>query len=73
MADYTTNNTGGAGMGFIIAGAVVVLVLLYAVFAGGGASVDNTDPGAAMAPGEIAPAADPAATGEVAPVAPATE
>lgn len=37
MVDYTKDTGTGRGIGLYIAGGLVVLVLLYALFAGGGA------------------------------------
>lgn len=62
------NTPSGSGIGFLVAAAVVVLVLLYALFAGGGsdtsvdpAAVGATDQGAPVLE-ETAPA-QPAAPG----------
>ena len=46
--------SGGSGIGYIIAGIIVVLVLLYALFAGGGAST-TVDPATVGVEGETAP------------------
>lgn len=55
MDDFTRTNTttsSGSGIGFLVAAGIVVLVLLYALFAGGGgtaidpATVGTTDQGA---------------------------
>ncbi|WP_296424253.1 hypothetical protein [Yoonia sp.] len=70
MVDYTSPKTGsGRGIGWLIAGAVVVLVLLYALFAGGGVSttqdatgvgtVQDTAPAAPVAPETAPPLPDP--------------
>ncbi|PHQ80404.1 MAG: hypothetical protein COB65_11290 [Thalassobium sp.] len=42
--DYSTNaKTGsGGGIGLLVIAGVVVLVLLWAILAGGGASIDST-------------------------------
>ncbi|MEY1555095.1 hypothetical protein AB3Y40_05620 [Yoonia sp. R2331] len=64
MVDYTTGKTGGSGIGLYLAAGVVVLVLLYALFAGGGSTTTldpatlSEDPGAAIAvePDAAAPA-----------------
>ena len=68
MDDFTqSKSTTGSGIGFLIAALVVVLVLLYALFAGG--SVDpNADPAALGATEETAPAVE-----GTTPAAPATE
>jgi hypothetical protein len=72
MADYTTGRASGSNTGLWIAGAVVVLVVLLAIFAGGPGTISNTDPAAlgtdsapvtdlgapAGATDEMAPAAD---------------
>ena len=73
MVDYTQSKTSsGSGIGFIVAAVIVVLVLLYALFAGG--SVDpNADP-AIVGTSETAPATETApAADTTAPVVPATE
>lgn len=56
--------TGTGGLGFIIAGSVIVLVVLYAVFGGAGVPVQQ-DP-SALAPEATAPAIEVPAT-DVAP------
>jgi len=63
MVDYTKDTGTGGGFGIYFAAGLVVLVLLYALFAGGGSST-TIDP-AAVQP----VATEPAATGaETAPV-----
>lgn len=70
MADYSQSKTTSAsGIGFIVAAVIVVLVLLYALFAGGSVST-TTDP-AAIGATETAPVVDETAPAE--PVAPATQ
>jgi hypothetical protein len=71
MDDYTqTKASSGSGIGFLVAAVIVVLVLLYALFAGG--SVDTTiDPAAIGATEETAPVLEE--TAPAAPAAPATE
>ncbi len=65
MVDHTTSKTSSAsGIGFIVAAAIVVLVLLYALFAGGSVST-TTDP-ATIGAEETAPVVE-----ETAPAAPA--
>lgn len=72
MADYDLSKaapdrsrdagTGTGGLGFILAGVVIVLVVLYAVFGGAGVPVQQ-DPSdilpSAVAPADTAPVADP--------------
>ena len=70
MVDYTQSKTGNArGIGFVIAAVVVVLVLLYALFAGG--SVETTADPASVGAAETAPAAQEEAP--IAPTVPASE
>ncbi|MDX8349584.1 MULTISPECIES: hypothetical protein [unclassified Cognatiyoonia] len=71
MDDYTQSRTSsGSGIGFLVAAVIVVLVLLYALFAGG--SVDpNTDPAAAGAADGTAPVLEE--TAPAAPAVPVTE
>lgn len=45
MVDYTKDTGTGGGIGIYLAAGLVVLVLLYALFAGGGTST-TTDPAA---------------------------
>lgn len=65
MVDYTTGKTSGSGIGLYLAAGVIVLVLLYALFAGGSgpATLDpatlSEDPAAAIA---VEPDAAPAVT-----------
>ncbi len=68
MDDYTQSKTSsGSGIGFLVAAVIVVLVLLYALFAGG--SVDpNADPATVGATDGAAPALE-----ETAPAVPVTE
>ena len=79
MADYSQSKTSSAsGIGFIVAAVIVVLVLLYALFAGGSVET-TTDPAAiGAAESEAAPALDGTApaldeTAPAAPAVPATE
>ncbi|MEM9786983.1 MAG: hypothetical protein AAF801_10820 [Pseudomonadota bacterium] len=71
MDDYTQSRTSsGSGIGFLVAAVIVVLVLLYALFAGG--SVDPTaDPAAIGATDGTAPAVEE--TAPAAPAVPVTE
>lgn len=52
FSQIKSNTSSGSGVGFLVAAGIVVLVLLYALFAGGGATpvdpaaVGTTDPGA---------------------------
>ena len=73
MDDYTQSkisSSTGSGIGFLVAAVIVVLVLLYALFAGG--SVDSTvDPAAVGATDGIAPAAEE--TAPAVPAVPVTE
>ena len=70
MVDYTQSKTSSAsGIGFIVAAVIVVLVLLYALFAGG--SVETTTDPAAVGATETAPVLEE--TAPATPVAPATE
>ena len=68
MVDYTTKDAGrssGSGIGLYLAAGAIVVVLLYALFAGGGAP-STIDPASL---GETAPAALPD-TGAAEPAAP---
>lgn len=71
MDDYTQSRTSsGSGIGFLVAAVIVVLVLLYALFAGG--SVDpNADPATIGATDGTAPVLEE--TAPAAPAAPITE
>lgn len=72
MDDFTQSKTttSGSGIGFLVAAVIVVLVLLYALFAGG--SVDTTvDPAAVGATDGTAPAVEE--TAPVEPTVPVTE
>lgn len=71
MDDYTQSRTSsGSGIGFLVAAVIVVLVLLYALFAGG--SVDPTaDPATVGATDGTAPAIEE--TAPAAPAVPVTE
>lgn len=65
MADYdlskaAQDGSGTGGIGLIIAGTVIVLVVLFAVFGGGGVPTEQ-DPASVAAPEATAPAADGAA------------
>lgn len=68
MADYDLSKAGNGGsaagkLGLIAAGAIVVLVLIFALTSGGGAPIDpNADPGTAPLAEPAAPAADPVIT-----------
>lgn len=57
MVDYTKDTGTNRGIGIYLAAALVVLVLLYALFAGGGSS-PITDPTLAPEATEAAPAAE---------------
>lgn len=61
MVDYTKDTGTGGGVGIYLAAGLVVLVLLYALFAGGGTST-SSDPALVVPDAtETAPAvADPA-------------
>ena len=50
MVDYTTKDSGGSGIGVYIAVGAVLVVLLYAIFAGGGPA--EVDPAALAAPAD---------------------
>ncbi len=70
MVDHTSTKTSSAsGIGFVVAAVIVVLVLLYALFAGG--SVNTTTDPAAIGAEETAPIVDE--TAPVVPTAPITE
>lgn len=45
MVDYTTKQSGGSAVGLYIAAGAVVLILLWAIFAGSGGT-PTIDPGA---------------------------
>ncbi|MEL7179221.1 MAG: hypothetical protein AAFN63_05260 [Pseudomonadota bacterium] len=63
-----TNTSSGSGVGFLVAAVIVVLVLLYALFAGGSVST-TIDPATAGGAEETAPALEETAPAQ--PVAPA--
>ena len=56
MVDYTSSRTGSSGIWIFVAAAVVVLLLLYALFAGGNVAV-STNPDTAPIVEDVAPAA----------------
>ena len=60
MVDYTTKDTSTGSLGLWIAAGVVVLVILYALFAGGGGAVDPADPAALGTAPDAGAAAVPA-------------
>lgn len=60
MVDYTTKTSSGSSIGLYLAAGVIVLVLLYALFAGGSGTTVS-DPAALL---------EPAATSEGAETAP---
>ncbi len=63
MVDYTTKETGGSGVALYLIAGIIVLVLLYAIFAGGGGTTAG-DPASLLDEPAAAPVAD-----DVAPVA----
>lgn len=67
MVDYTQRESSGFGVGIYLAVGAIILVLLYALFAGGGSGT-TTDPAALTAPDAAAvPEAEPVVTPELAP------
>ncbi|WP_108815884.1 hypothetical protein [Loktanella sp. Alg231-35] len=66
----TPSTSNGGGIGFLVAAVIVVLVLLYALFAGGSVS-PTADPATVGATEEAAPALEETAPTQ--PVAPATD
>ncbi|MCK0094881.1 hypothetical protein MWU60_04820 [Yoonia sp. F2084L] len=66
QAKSTTSS--GSGIGFLVAAVIVVLVLLYALFAGGSVSTE-VDPATVGTTQEVAPVVEE--TAPIQPVAPA--
>jgi hypothetical protein len=64
----TPSTSSSGGIGFLVAAVIVVLVLLYALFAGGSVS-PTADPATVGAPEQTAPALED--TAPIQPVAPA--
>lgn len=50
MVDYTTKDSGGSGIGLYLAAGAILVVLLYAIFAGG--SPAEVDPATLTAPAD---------------------